>query len=88
MFKLDDCSDVKNDVQGESLVIRRSLSVQVYEEYVEQHRLNIFHTRWYIDNKICSMIIDNDSCTNVGSPTPLIRKLNLHTYKYATLYKL
>lgn len=37
MFKLDDCSDVENDVQGESLVIR-SLSIQVYEEDVEQHR--------------------------------------------------
>jgi hypothetical protein len=38
MSKLDDCSDVENAVQGESLVIRRSLSVQVYEEDVEQHR--------------------------------------------------
>jgi hypothetical protein len=37
MSKLDDCSDVENAVQGESLVIR-SLSVQVYEEDVEQNR--------------------------------------------------
>jgi hypothetical protein len=77
MSKLDDCSDVENVVQGESLVIRRSLSVHVCEEDVEQQKENIFHTRCYIDNKICNMIFDNGSYTNVVSST-LVRKLNLN----------
>jgi len=48
--KLDDCSDLEYVVQGKSLVIKRSLSVQVSEEGVEQQRKNISHTRCYIDN--------------------------------------
>jgi hypothetical protein len=36
MPKLDDCSDVEYDVLGKSLLIRKSLSVQVCEEDVEQ----------------------------------------------------
>jgi len=48
--KLDDYSDVEYVVQGESLIIRRSLSVQVCEEDVEQQRDNIYHTKCYIDN--------------------------------------
>jgi hypothetical protein len=48
--KLDDYSDVEYVVQGESLIIRRSLSVHVCEEDVEQQRDNIYHTKCYIDN--------------------------------------
>ena len=42
---------------------------------MEQQRENIFHTRCHINNKVCSMIIDGGSCTNVASTT-LVEKLN------------
>jgi len=60
------------------LVIRRSLSVQTKEDDVEQQRENIFHTRCLINDKVCSMIIDSGTCTNVANVT-LVRKLGLNT---------
>ena len=87
MSKIDDCSDVEYDVQRESLIIRRYLSVQICKEDVEQQKENLFHIRCYIDNKICSMIIDNSSCINIASST-LVRKLNLNTSKHNKPYKL
>jgi hypothetical protein len=81
-----DSSNVEYDVNGKSFVIRRSLDIQVCEEDVEQQMENSFHTRYHIKNKICSMIIDNSSCTNVASTT-FVRKLNLITSMHATPYK-
>ena len=64
----DACDDnVEYSVEGESLVARRALSAQVKVDDMEQQRENIFHTRCHINNKVCSMIIDEGSCTNVGS---------------------
>ena len=54
---------------------------------MEQQRENIFHTRCHINNKVCSMIIDVGSCTNVASTT-LVEKLNLLTLKHPRPYKL
>jgi len=47
----------------------------------------IIDTRCHIKNKVCSMIIDNDRCTNVASTT-LVRKLNLTSTKHASSYML
>jgi len=80
-------NDVEYSVEGDSLVARRALSAQVKEDDVEQERENIFHTRCHINNKVCSMIIDGGSCTNVGSTT-LVEKLNLPTLKHPRPYKL
>ncbi|XP_059455030.1 uncharacterized protein LOC132185248, partial [Corylus avellana] len=79
--------DVEYPVEGESLVARRALSAQVKEDDMEQQRENIFHTRCHINNKVCSMIIDGGSCTNVASTT-LVEKLNLPTLKHSRPYKL
>ncbi|KAK4552365.1 hypothetical protein RGQ29_032073 [Quercus rubra] len=84
----DACDDnVQYPVEGESLVARRALSAQVKEDDMEQQRENIFHTRCHINNKVCSMIIDGGSCTNVASTT-LVEKLNLPTLKHLRPYKL
>ncbi|KAL2460758.1 reverse transcriptase [Abeliophyllum distichum] len=48
---------------------------------------NIFHTRCYVDNKVCSMIIDGKCCTNVASTT-LVEKLGLFILKHPRPYKL
>ena len=50
-------------------------------------RDNIFHTRCHVQNKVCSVIIDGGSCTNVASIT-LVEKLGLPTSKHPRPYKL
>ena len=89
MPSLEDARDngVEYLVEGESLVARHALSAQVKEHDMEQQRENIFHTRCHINNKVCSMIIDGGSCTNVASTT-LVEKLNLLTLKHPRPYKL
>ncbi|RDX75914.1 hypothetical protein CR513_44157, partial [Mucuna pruriens] len=47
----------------------------------------IFHTRCHINDKVCSMIIDSGSCTNVAS-TLLVEKLNLPRKKHPNPYRL
>ncbi|KAL4643924.1 hypothetical protein ACB092_02G126200 [Castanea dentata] len=79
--------DVEYPVEGESLGARCALSAQVKEDDMEQQRENIFHTKCHFNNKVCSMIIDEGSCTNVASTT-LVENLNLPTLKYPRLYKL
>jgi len=71
----------------DSLVIRRALQVQVKEDETNQQRENIFHTRCYVQSKVCSLIIDSRSCVNVCSTT-LVSKLNLCTVKHPKPYRL
>ena len=64
---LEDVEDEEYIAPGElTLVARRALSVQVKEDEAVQ-RENIFHTKCYAQDKVCSMIIDRGSCTNVTS---------------------
>jgi hypothetical protein len=68
MLSLNDSSEdeVKYLVQGESLVVRSALSVQVKKDDLERKRENIFYTRYHISNKICNMIIDGESYANIA----------------------
>ena len=75
MPPLEDASDLQSAVGDKFLVIRRSLSAQTKEDDVEQQMEKIFHTRRLINDKVCSMMIDNGSCTNVTSVT-LVKKLD------------
>ena len=84
----DACDDnVEYPVERESLAAKHALNAQVKEDDMEQQRENIFHTRCHINNKVCSIIIDGGSCTNVTSTT-LVEKLNLPTLKHPRPYKL
>jgi hypothetical protein len=90
MPELVDTSDddgVVYPVTGESLVAKRALNIHIKVDDAEQQRENIFHTRCRVNNKVCSMIIDGGSCTNVAS-TILVEKLNLPTLKHFRPYKL
>jgi hypothetical protein len=90
MPELVDASDddeVVYPVTGESLVARRALNTHFKVDDAEQQRENIFHTRCHVNNKVCSMIIDGGSCTNVASII-LVEKLNLPTLKHSRPYKL
>ena len=87
MPPLEDANDgVEYPVDGKLMVARRALNMQVKED-AEVQRDNIFHTRCHIKDKVCSMIIDGGSCTNVAS-TSLVEKLNLKTLKHPRPYKL
>jgi hypothetical protein len=90
MPELVDGSDddgVEYPVEGESLVATRAFNTQIKIDDMEQQRENIFHTRCYVNNKVCSMIIDGGSCTNVASTT-LVEKLSLPLLKHPRPYKL
>ena len=65
----------------------RALSAQIKKDDIEQQRETIFHTRCHAHNKVCSMIIDGGSCTNVAS-TILVEKINLPTLKHLRPYRL
>ncbi|KAH9698116.1 hypothetical protein KPL71_023888 [Citrus sinensis] len=83
----EDVEDEEYIAPGElTLVVRRALSVQVKEDEAAQWE-NIFHTRYYVQDKVCSMIIDGGSCTNVASII-MVEKLGLPTLKHPLPYKL
>ena len=86
MPSLEDAGDEEYAVQGELMVARRALSVQAKEDD-EMQRDNIFHTRCHVQNKVCSVIIDGGSCTNVASTT-MVEKLGMPTCKHPRPYKL
>ena len=86
MPSLEDADDEEYAVQGELMVARRALSVQAKEDD-EMQRDNIFHTRCHVQNKVCSVIIDGGSCTNVASTT-MVEKLGMATRKHPRPYKL
>ncbi|XP_040955920.1 uncharacterized protein [Gossypium hirsutum] len=81
----DNEEEVEHALDGELLVVKRSLSIQSIDD--EQQRENIFHTRCQVRGKLCSVIIDGGSCTNVAS-TLMVEKLNLPTTKHPNPYKL
>ncbi|KAF7835029.1 uncharacterized protein G2W53_009888 [Senna tora] len=87
---LEDCSDIDDNVvfaeRGESLVTWRALNLNVKEKSLEQ-RENIFHTKCLVSGKVCSMIIDGGSCTNVASAY-MVDKLELRCEKHPNPYRL
>ncbi|KAJ9536652.1 hypothetical protein OSB04_un000201 [Centaurea solstitialis] len=82
----DSDDDEELAVQGELLVARRALNAHSVEDDDAQ-RENIFHTRCYVQGKVCSVIIDGGSCTNVASSS-MVEKLGLPTMKHQKPYKL
>ena len=57
------------------------------KDVVEQQHVNIFHTRCHVNNKVCSLIIDDGSCATVASAL-LVEKLQLPTLEHPKPYKL
>jgi hypothetical protein len=73
MLPLKDCIEDELALHVEVyLVIRWILQVQVKEDDSDQQRKNIFHIRCYVQNKVCSLIIDSGSYTNMSSTTLLV----------------
>ena len=74
------------ETHGLIAVTRRALSTQA-KTYEDAQRENIFYARCKVKDKICSLIIDGGSCTNVASEA-LVEKLSLPLLKHPRPYKL
>ena len=70
---------------GLGLVARRALATHIKEENVQ--RENIFYTRCLVNGKVCSMVIDPGSCTNVASSI-IVEALGLPTREHTKPYRL
>lgn len=70
--------------EGDCLVVRRALSGTAVKD-TSQQRESIFRTRCTVLNKVCSLVIDGGSCTNVASDT-LISKLKLPVEPHPSPY--
>ncbi|XP_057784959.1 uncharacterized protein LOC131002495, partial [Salvia miltiorrhiza] len=94
MPKLEDVDDTADEEEceeifapnGQLFVARRALSVQTPPPEREQ-RENLFHTRCLVQDKVCSVIIDGGSCTNVASRA-LVERLGLTSEKHPKPYRL
>lgn len=90
MLELIDASDdddVEYLMKVESLIIRHNLSTQMSVDDIKLQRENIFHTSCIMNNKVCSMVIDYESCINIAS-TALIEKLGLLLLTHLRTYRL
>ncbi|XP_024009449.1 uncharacterized protein LOC112084532 [Eutrema salsugineum] len=82
----EDEEQIEMPARGELLVTRRTLNVQTKTEGNEQ-RENLFHNRCMVQGKVCSLVIDGGSCTNVASES-MVEKLGLKLMKRPKPYKL
>jgi len=73
-------------LEGDLLMVRRLLGSMNKEEDETQRR-NIFRSRCMVMGKVCSLIIDGGSCTNVASKQ-LVEKLGLVTSMHPSPYTL
>ncbi|XP_074319087.1 uncharacterized protein LOC141656020 [Silene latifolia] len=71
---------------GHSLVLWRVMHSQ-QAPLEEDQRSLIFRSRCTIQGRVCNLIIDGGSCTNVASIT-MVNKLNLSTQEHPNPYKL
>ena len=78
--------DYEAPSKGELLVTMKALSVIAKTDEQEQ-RENLFHSSCMVNDKVCSLIIDGGSCTNVASET-MVEKLGLKVMKHPRPYKL
>lgn len=85
MPPLEEDNKMEYLVNDEIFITRHALCMQIQEDGNQQK--NIFYTRCYVNDKMCNMIIDGGSWTNVAS-TSLINKLILPTLKHLRPYKL
>nr|XP_027074619.1 uncharacterized protein LOC113698868 [Coffea arabica] len=80
----EDCLPTQGKVG--CLVARRVLTARVKEDEQLQ-RENLFYTRCKVGDKVCSLIIDGGSCTNVASLL-IVESLGLPTTRYPYPYRL
>lgn len=78
---IDDNEDLNMNVNL-SCVLRRIIVALAKEEL--DRRENLFHARWKVHDKVCSLIIDSVSYTNVVSSS-LVDHIKIQTNKHQSL---
>ncbi|XP_071940457.1 uncharacterized protein [Coffea arabica] len=73
------------DKVGFGLVARRALTARPQEDDIQ--RENIFYICCLVKEKLCSVVIDGGSCTNIANAT-MVEKLDLPTMEHPRPYKL
>lgn len=63
---------------NETLVLRKALHAQASPLEDMNQIVNLFHTCYLVDGRSCSVIVDNDSCTNACSKK-MVDTLKLET---------
>ncbi|XP_071933133.1 uncharacterized protein [Coffea arabica] len=93
----DECEDMPPLVEDEEefeeipahgkvgMVARRALTTQASRDDLQQE--NIFYSRCHVMDKLCSLVIDPGSCTNVASAL-MVERLTLPTSDHPRPYKL
>ena len=83
----DEGEEIRPD-EGDNncFVSRQVLSVTVMKEENNQ-RHNLFHTRGMLNDKLCSIIVDNGSCNNITSQE-LVERMELKQRRHPSLYKI
>ena len=80
----EEAAVVLDGLEGDLLLRLMESKLQALDQ---TQRENIFHTRCVIHGKICSLLVDGGSFTNVHS-SRLLTKLNLETKPHPRPYKL
>ncbi|GAV65880.1 zf-CCHC domain-containing protein, partial [Cephalotus follicularis] len=86
-FEVESSNDeetlVTDPLNGELLVVRCALHAKLKTS--DDQRENVFQSRCSIKGRVCSLIIDSGSCTNVATTT-IVEKLNLSTTPHPSPY--
>nr|KAJ0206796.1 hypothetical protein LSAT_V11C500244450 [Lactuca sativa] len=69
-----------------TLLVLRALQAKVTREEADQ-RTQLFHTKCLVNDKWCSVVVDDGSCTNVAS-SEMVAKLGLVTMNHPKPYAL
>ena len=56
--------DFEDQPSIDCLVTYRALSAQVEEDETQAQRSNLFHSKCFIKDQCCMLIIDSESCCN------------------------
>ena len=81
-------SNEEQQPQGDCFVTIRSFNTQLMDDNESnEQRTNLFHSKCLVNDKVCMLIIDSGSCTNLAS-TYLVDKLKLKSTPHPRPYKL
>lgn len=67
------------------LFTRKTLTIQSKKDIDDLQRDHIFHTRCFVNDQVCNVIIDARSYTNLASSV-MVEKLGLRTLKHSKPY--
>ena len=86
-FLASDEPDYDDQPSIDCMVTLRSLNAQMEEDETQAQRTNLFHSKCFIKDQCCVLIIDGGSCYNLAS-IYLVDKLKMKIIPHPRPYKL